>query len=127
MKTKDFGKILLEAIDEGLEVLGEGGKYMVFFYLERKHSIRKHDIPRNPEAFVKGLEEIFGVGTDVLERIILKRICSKMGLRYEEREGQRLIDFLKEENLVLTQPSKRGFSKRKRQKISTARLQSIQR
>jgi hypothetical protein len=104
-KPEDFDKILLEAIDEGLAVLGDGGKHMVFFYLERNCSIRKHDIPKNPEAFVRGLEKIFGAGTTVLEKMILKRICSKLGLKYEEREEQRLIDYLKEANLALTQLS----------------------
>jgi len=124
--TKDLNKILLEAIDEGLDVLGNGGKYMVFFYLERNCSIKKCDIPKNPEAFIKGLEKIFGVGTSVLEKIILKRICSKLSLKYEEREGQTLIDFLKEVNLVINQPSRLGVSKRKRQKTTTTmRLESM--
>lgn len=124
--TKDFDKILLEAIDEGLDVLGNGGKYMVFFYLERNCSIKKRDIPKNPEAFIKGLEKIFGVGTSVLEKIILKRICSKLSLKYEEREGQTLIDFLKEVNLVINQPSRLGVSKRKQRKTTTmTRLESM--
>jgi hypothetical protein len=102
--TKDFDRILLEAIDEGLTALGDGGKYMVFFYLERNYSIRKHDIPKNPEAFVKGLEKIFGAGTTVLEKMIVKSICSKLGIDYEEREGQGLVDCIRELNLALTQP-----------------------
>jgi hypothetical protein len=104
-KPNNFDKILLEAIDEGLSVLGDGGKHMVFFYLEKNCSIRKQDIPENPEAFIRGLEKIFGAGTTVLEKMILKCICSKLGLKYDEREERRLIDCLKEANLVLTRIS----------------------
>ena len=94
-ETKDFETILLEAIDEGLRVLGEGGKHMVFFYLERNYSIRKQDIPRNLEAFAFGLEKIFGAGAPVLEKMILKCIYSKLGLKYKEKEGQQFIDCIK--------------------------------
>jgi hypothetical protein len=104
-ETKDFDKILLEAIDEGLKVLGESGKHMVFYYLERTYSIRKHDIPKNPEAFVNGLERIFGSGASVLEKMILKCIYSKLGLKDGKIEGQTLTDCIKEAAVTITQPS----------------------
>jgi hypothetical protein len=103
--TRDFEKILLESIDEGLKVLGESGKHMVFFYLERNCSIRKCDIPKNPEAFVRGLEKIFGAGAPVLEKMILRCMYSKLGLKYEEGKEQRFIDCIKEATAAITQPS----------------------
>lgn len=93
-EARDFERILLEAIDEGLAVLGEGGKHMVFFYLERNCSIRKQDIPKNPEAFVTGLEKIFGAGASVLEKMILERIHAKLRSKYKKEE-QRLISCIK--------------------------------
>jgi len=71
-KEKDFEKLFIEAVDEGLETLGESGKHMIFFHLDKSYSIKKHEIPKNPEAFVKGLEKIFGAGASVLEKLIVK-------------------------------------------------------
>jgi hypothetical protein len=95
-RTKDFDKILLEAVDEGLSFLGESGKHMVLFHLERNYSISRYEIPKNPEVFIAGLERIFGAAASVLEKIILKCMYSKLGLKYEEKEGQTLTDCLKE-------------------------------
>jgi hypothetical protein len=94
-ETKDFERIFLEAVEEGLAVLGEGGKYMVFSFLERNCSIRKQDIPKNPEAFVSGLEKIFGAGAPVLERMIIERMYEKLGLK-KRRRRKRLIECVKE-------------------------------
>ena len=84
-KGKDFDKFFIEAVDEGLNSLGEGGRQMIFFHLENSYSIKKHDIPKKPETFAAALEEIFGEGALILEKLIAKSLYSKLGLDYEER------------------------------------------
>ncbi len=86
----------MEAVDEGLKVIGESGKQMFFFHLERTYSIKKQDIPRKPEIFAKGLEKIFGAGASVIEKLILETLYSKLGLKYEEKEHYTFVDYLKE-------------------------------
>ena len=95
-KEKDFEKLFIEAVDEGLETLGESGKHMIFFHLDKSYSVKKHEIPRKPEAFAKGLEKIFGAGASVLEKLIVKSLCSKLGLEYEDVESRRpFADYVK--------------------------------
>jgi hypothetical protein len=94
-KEKDFEKLFMEAVDEGLETLGESGKHMIFFHLDRSYSIKKHEIPKKPEAFAEGLEKIFGAGASVLERLIVRSLCSKLGLRYEDVESRPFADYVK--------------------------------
>jgi len=95
-KEKDFERLFIEAVDEGLETLGESGKHMIFFHLDKGYSIKKHEIPKNPEAFARGLEKIFGAGASVLEKLIVKSLCSKLGLKYEDVEGRRpFADYVK--------------------------------
>ena len=93
-KEKDFEKLFIEAVDEGLETLGESGKHMIFFHLDKSYSIKKHQISRRPEAFAKGLEQIFGAGATVLQRLILKSLCSKLGLEYEDVGGRPFTDYV---------------------------------
>lgn len=100
-KEKDFEKLFIEAVDEGLETLGESGKHMIFFHLEKNCSIKKHEIPRNPEAFAKGLEKIFGAGASVLEKLIVKSLYSKLGIKYEDTEDRPFVycvKYVKEAN-----------------------------
>jgi len=101
-KEKDFEKLFIEAVDEGLETLGESGKHMIFFHLEKSYSIKRHEIPKKPEAFAKGLEKIFGAGAAVLEKLIVKNLYSKLGLKYEDIESRRpfadYVKYVKEAN-----------------------------
>jgi hypothetical protein len=93
-KGKDFDKLFIEAVDEGLDVLGESGRQMIFFYLEKSYSIRRYEIPRKPEAFAEGLEKIFGAGASVLEKLIVKSLYSKLGLKYEDKENRPFSDYV---------------------------------
>ncbi|MDH5391069.1 MAG: hypothetical protein OEX10_07970 [Candidatus Bathyarchaeota archaeon] len=93
-KEKDFEKLFIEAVDEGLETLGESGKHMVFFHLDKSYSIKKHEIPKKPEAFARGLEKIFGAGASVIEKLIVKSLYSKLGLEYEYLETRPFADYV---------------------------------
>ena len=93
-KEKDFEKLFIEAVDEGLETLGESGKHMIFFHLDKSYSIRKHEIPKKPEAFARGLQKIFGAGASVIEKLILKSLYSKLGLECEYVENRSFADYV---------------------------------
>ena len=85
----------MEAVDEGLKSLGESSRHMIFFHLENSYSLKRHEIPKKPEAFAEGLEKIFGVGASVIEKIIIKTLYSKLGLNYENHKDYTFIDHLK--------------------------------
>ena len=93
-KERDFEKLFIEAVDEGLGTLGESGKHMIFFHLDKSYSVKKHDIPKRPEVFAEGLKKIFGAGASVLERLILKSLYSKLGLEYENVEARPFVDYV---------------------------------
>jgi len=93
-KERDFEKLFIEAVDEGLGTLGESGKHMIFFHLDKSYSIKKHDIPKRPEAFAEGLKKIFGAGASVLERLILRSLYSKLGLEIENVESRPFVDYV---------------------------------
>ena len=91
----DFEKLFMEAVDESLTVLPKSGREMLFFHLERSFSIKRGDIPKKPENFVDALEQIFGAGAHVLEKLIVKNLYSKLGLEYRERKDYTFADYLK--------------------------------
>lgn len=95
-RGKDFDNLFIEAVDEGLDVLGESGRQMIFFHLEKSYSIKRHEIPQKPEAFAAGLENIFGAGASVLEKLIVKSLYSKLGLKYEDKEDRPFADYVNE-------------------------------
>ena len=87
-----FEKILSEAVDNGLMILGESAKKSIYFHLDQDFSLQKEKIPENPEALENALESIFGVGALVIEISILKNLTSKLGLKFEERKSFSFTD-----------------------------------
>jgi len=98
----DFDKLFMEAVDDSLSVLPMSGREMLFFHLERSASIRKHDIPKKPESFIAALEQIFGAGAWVLEKLILKNLYFKLGLEFWERKDYTFTDYLKDVTAALS-------------------------
>jgi hypothetical protein len=78
--NESFEQILLEAIDEALSALGESVQVSIYFYLEEKFKIRKHEIPQRIGEFSDALERIFGLGTRHLEILFMKSLHSKIKL-----------------------------------------------
>lgn len=87
MPKNDFSKIFLTAVDESLSSLGDSPKQAILFHLETSFKITKDTIPTNLTEFAKALERIFGPGASFLEKLIVKRLCEKLGLEFENSES----------------------------------------
>ena len=87
-----FEKILSEAVDHGLLILGESARKSIYFHLDQDFSLQREKIPENPEALENALENIFGVGALVIEISIIKNLASKLGLKFEEKKSFNFVD-----------------------------------
>ena len=87
-----FQKILSEAVDHGLLILGESARKSIYFHLDQDYSLQREKIPENPEALENALENIFGVGALVIEISIVKNLASKLGLKFEEKKSFNFVD-----------------------------------
>lgn len=92
----NFRRVLFEAVDEGLLVLGKSGRDAVYFHLESLYSLRKEDVLEKPDVFVESLRKIFGMGAGVIEKAILKSLYDKLGLDYREKENWNFVAYLNE-------------------------------
>ena len=97
MRTVDpenFKEILLKAVDEGLSSLGNSPKQAILFHLENSFNLKKDEIPMNPREFDNALKKIFGPGVSYLEKLILKRLYEKIGLKFKEIKNWSFVDYL---------------------------------
>jgi len=90
LPKRDFNKLLLEAVDEGLSSLGESSKQAIYFHLEKSFSVKKKEIPSKIEAFAYGIEKIFGLGANFLETLIVKRLYKNVGQSFKWPESKDL-------------------------------------
>ena len=96
-KTPNFEKLLLEAIDEGLNVLGESSKQVVYFNLEKTFMMNRLDIPYRIEEFTDAIERIFGTGAKILEIQIMKCLFKRVEYsikNYSEPKNLTFIEYV---------------------------------
>lgn len=115
MSKRDFEKILLEAVDEGLSSLGNSSKQAIYFHLDKSFNIKKEEIPAKIEAFIAAVENIFGMGAGFLEISIMKQLREKTGQNVQWQMSNNLTF---NDYLLLT---KRSFLQRNDSRKTTGR------
>jgi len=94
---EEFERILMETIDESMvQVFGKTSTGVIYDFIKENHDLRKEDIPENLEIFSSCLEKMFGFGATLLEKLVLKKLYTKLGLKYKEKEGHKFLDYIKE-------------------------------
>jgi len=93
---KDFEKLVLEAVDEGLSALGESSKQAIYFHLDKSFDIKREQIPDRVNAFTQALENIFGAGAGCLEVLIMSKIHEKIGgvVEWDKSKGFSFIEYV---------------------------------
>jgi hypothetical protein len=85
-KIIKFEEVLVEAVDEGLLMLGESGREIVYYQLQNSYGVEKEGIPNNLEVFTECLKKIFGSGSMSIEQSIIKILYRKIGIEYVEKK-----------------------------------------
>ena len=70
----------MECIDEGLDLFGSNLRYLVYWRMTILSSLPRGGILGNPDAFVKGLESIYGMAAKQIETAIVNKIKERSGL-----------------------------------------------
>jgi len=83
-------------VDEGLTVLGESLKAAIYFHVGERGSVRREEIPERLQEFTRSLREIFGAGGAVIERLIAKQLYRKLELKFQERHGYGLVEYVED-------------------------------
>ncbi|MCX8183539.1 MAG: hypothetical protein N3F08_03885 [Crenarchaeota archaeon] len=76
-KTSDR---VLTCVNKGLSRLGETVKHVVYWYIENEYGLKREEIPKKPEEFLKGLEKMYEPGARVIELNILKEFSDEFGI-----------------------------------------------
>jgi len=85
---------LLEAVEEGLSSLGDSPKQAILFFLESSFKIERDNIPANLTEFSEALEKIFGPGASHIEKLIVRCLYRKLGLKFEEANSWSFLDYV---------------------------------
>ena len=89
--TSQLDTTIMEAVDESLTAFGESVKQVIYYQLENSYHVRKQDIPRRIEEFVKTVEGIFGIGARLIEMKILETLYARAKSFAYFPEGKDLV------------------------------------
>ena len=93
-KVLNFEEFLLDAVDDGLSLLGESGKQVVYYHLEKNFKIKRQDIPFKIEEFTDAIERIFGIGAKILEIKIMQCLFKRGGYTFRTYPKQPNLTFI---------------------------------
>ena len=94
--SKRFDSTIQEAVHEGLLVVGEIVRQAIYRHIEMKYQVKPGEIHMRLEAFDKALTGIFGAGAKIVEKLIAKRLYSKLGLSFVENENWTLVEYVRD-------------------------------
>ncbi len=83
--SRDFEAAVGACVDKGMTLLGQGTKEAVYWHIEHAFGLKREDAARRPADFWKAVDSLFGSGSAVLERAIIKEMSSAFGLRAEAK------------------------------------------
>jgi len=94
LEPAGFKRILLEAVDYGLMVLGEIVRQTIYERIEKDHELKRTEIPERLEAFHKALGSVLGVSAKTVERLIAKNLYQRLNLNFTPRPEWTLVDYV---------------------------------
>jgi hypothetical protein len=100
----NFKELLLESVDDGLSVLGDSGKQVVYYHLEENFKIKRQDIPYKIKEFTDAIERIFGAGAKILEIKIMRSLFKKGGYalkKYLKLQNLTFIEYVTTAKLAM--------------------------
>jgi hypothetical protein len=94
MKRIDFDKTLLEAVDHALLSFGESPRKAIYYHLNKNFKLQREDIPEEADKFCSALNDFFGPGAEVIEKLIVKDLYQRLNLNFEEKARFEIADYL---------------------------------
>ena len=96
-KLEDWNSFFAETVDETLkQVFKEEGTRVIYDYLENNSHLKREEIAEKTKVFSAGLEKLLSTAAPMIEKLILKNLHSKLGLKFVEKKGYRFTDYVEE-------------------------------
>jgi len=99
MRSENYG-IIIEAIDEGLSIMGVKSKEIVYFFVEKEYGLKREDIPNNLQKFHESLYKIFGFGGFVIEKGIMSFLEKKLDVVFPKAGDKDFVKYVGELGMI---------------------------
>lgn len=94
MIDTSLNKVLLDAVDSGLLILGENSRMAIYFHLDKTFKIKREEIALKFEEFKEALENIFGPGAEIIKAVIVRELQTRLDSDFEEKGTFELASYV---------------------------------
>jgi hypothetical protein len=94
LDPRKFSKLLLEAVDHGLLMLGETSRQAIYDCIENSYQINRGQIPEKLDAVHGALTDLLGRGANMVETIAAERFYKALNLTFEPNDDWTLADYV---------------------------------
>lgn len=93
---KTLAHLLSDSICEALtDLIGSRTREAIYEYMERKHSVRRNEIPEHLDSLFTLFERTFGrKGKKVIGRIIAEKVYAKLDWEFESLPSLEFADYM---------------------------------
>jgi hypothetical protein len=99
---RKFSNLLLEAVDDGLLMLGEAAREVIYDCIESSYQITREQIPEKLEAVHGALTDLLGKGGNMVEMIAAERLYKALNLAFEPNDDWVLTDYVNHAKKVMS-------------------------
>jgi len=94
---EDFNQVLLDTVDHVLKMaFGEPTAKTIYHFLETHKGLRRELIPSHLEDFSSGLNMLFRSNAHLLEKLMIRHLCSKLQLEPDSKQNLKFVDYVQE-------------------------------
>ena len=111
-----FKESFNSAVDKALLLLGESGKQATYYHLEKTFRLKRNTWHKNPEDFAEAVEQIFGPGTQLLLKAMIKELYTDLGLKLQETNQTRYAHLIRKAERYTRAGGKNSIEKSKQEK-----------
>ena len=96
-KRKDLNIYFAEAVDDTLkQIFKEDGARVIYEFLENHGRLKLEEVADKPDVFSATLEKLMVSAAHVIEKLILKKLYCRLGLKFEEKKGYEFSDYIRD-------------------------------
>jgi len=95
--SRNLDSLLLNAIDETLQQVFKNVEIQAIYdIIEKKCQVKREEVAEKPEVFSICLEKMFDSAGVQIQKMIIKNLCQRSKIEYNEREEFSFSDYLKD-------------------------------
>ncbi len=77
-------------------ILGEEVTKAFYFHMSKNFDLKKDAMASRPDVLSEALNRTFGKGGQVIQRVIIRKLCDKTGVKYDEVSEDNLTSAISE-------------------------------